>query len=200
MDAMVAALVGDVSRLDIHSPAYRRRIGDVEHMADREIVAMAEMSAHLLDRSASAMHGLGDGEAPVAKTLLELRRCVEELNPRSHDLAHAGPRKLLGVIPLRDRVDAYFAHYDRAQERMQGLVAALWEGAAGLARENAALAQEEEALWSEIEALREYSYMAGRLEAALLERIESLREPDPGRARTLTDEVLFSVRQRGRRS
>ena len=170
IDGLVAAFVDGISTLDVHGDEYHRRVDDIGAMADREIRATSDSSNRLLDRPTRAMSGLGEGNAPVAKGLLDLRRSVEELNPARHDLSHGGPRKLLGVIPFGDRVRTYFSRYQKAQSHIQGIVGSLREGGAELEKDNAAIAQEQKALWTQMETLRQYAYMAERLDEGLESR------------------------------
>jgi uncharacterized protein YaaN involved in tellurite resistance len=142
------------------------------------------------------MSGLGEENAPVARNLLDLRRSVEELNPARHDLSRGGPRKLLGVIPFGDRVRAYFSRYQKAQSHIQGIVGALREGGAELEKDNAAIGQEQKALWTQMETLRQYAYMAERLDQGLESRIAAVETQDPERAHVLREDILYPVRRR----
>ena len=97
---MVTTFVGGLRSVDVHGDDYRRRVDDIDGLADREIRSTADMSNRLLDRPTRAMRGLGQGDAPIAKSLLDLRRSVEELNPARHDLTQGGPRSS-SECPLR---------------------------------------------------------------------------------------------------
>jgi uncharacterized protein YaaN involved in tellurite resistance len=196
IDAMVATFIGGVRSIDVHGDDYRRRVDDIDSLADREIRTTSDMSNRLLDRPTRAMRGLGQGDAPIAKSLLDLRRSVEELNPARHDLTQGGPRKLLGVIPFGDRVRAYFAKYQKSQSHIEGIVGALREGGGELERDNAAIAQEQKALWSQMETLRQYAYMAEQLDTGLEAQINHVAIGDPERARVLQEDILYPVRRR----
>jgi uncharacterized protein YaaN involved in tellurite resistance len=195
IDAMVATFVGGLRAVDVHGDDYRRRVDDIDGLADREIRSTSDMSNRLLDRPTRAMSGLGQGDAPIAKSLLELRRS-EELNPAKHDLTQGGPRKLLGVVPFGDRVRAYFAKYQKSQSHIEGIVGALREGGAELEKDNAAIAQEQKALWSQMETLRQYTYMAEKLDTGLEAQINHLAIGDPERAKVLQEDILYPVRRR----
>src|SRR5436190_18566689 len=118
IDALVAAFIDSVTSLDSHGEDYRRRIADVNSIGDREIIATSEMSNRLLDRPVRAMTGILEGKAPIAKNLVELRHTVEDLNPARYDLVQMSPRKLLGVIPMGDRLRSYFDRYTKAQSHI----------------------------------------------------------------------------------
>jgi uncharacterized protein YaaN involved in tellurite resistance len=196
IDTMVAAFVGSLRSIDVHGDDYRRRVDDIDNLADREIRSTSDMSNRLLDRPARAMRGLGQGDAPIAKSLLDLRRSVDELNPAKHDLTQGGPRKLLGVVPFGDRVRAYFAKYEKSQSHIQGIVGALREGGAELEKDNAAIAQEQKALWSQMETLRQYTYMAEKLDTGLEAQINHVAIGDPERAKVLQEDILYPIRRR----
>jgi len=196
IDTMVAAFVGGLRSLDVHGDDYRRRVDDIDSLADREIRSTSDMSNRLLDRPARAMRGLGEGDTPIAKSLLDLRRSVDDLNPAKHDLTHGGPRKLLGVIPFGDRVRAYFAKYEKSQSHIEGIVGALREGSGELDKDNAAISQEQKALWSQMETLRQYAYMAEQLDTALEVQINHAAIGDPERAKVLREDILYPVRRR----
>jgi uncharacterized protein YaaN involved in tellurite resistance len=196
IDAVVAAFIDSISSLDAHGEEYRRRIADVNSIGEREVIATSEMSNRLLDRPVRAMTGILEGKAPIARNLVELRHTVEDLNPARYDLAQMSPRKLLGVIPLGDRLRNYFDRYTKAQSHIQAIIRALTESRNNLQADNAAIAQEERALWTEMETLRQYAYMARALDEALERRIDVLATTDAARGRTLREDVLFPVRHR----
>ena len=196
IDGVVTAFVDGITALDVHGDEYRRRVDDISALADREIRATSDTSNRLLDRPTRAMSGLGESNAPVARSLLDLRRTVEQLNPARHDLTKGGPRKVLGIIPFGDRVRAYFSRYQKAQTHIQGVVGALREGGSELEKDNAAIGQEQKALWTEMETLRQYAYMAEQLDSVLEARITAVEAEDPDRARVLREDVLFPVRRR----
>lgn len=195
IDTVVATFVDSVAVLDVHGDDYRRKIDDINGMAEREVRSTSDMSNRLLDRPVRAVGGLGNGNASVAKSLLELRRTVEELNPARYDLRSA-PRKLLGLVPFGDRLRAYFQRYQKAQSHIEGVVGALRDGSAELEKDNAAIGQEQKALWTQMETLRQYAYMAERLDDALEARISVLEADDPDRGRVLREDLLFPVRHR----
>ena len=196
IDALVAAFIDSVTSLDAHGDEYRRRIADVNSIGDREIIATSEMSNRLLDRPVRAMTGILEGKAPIARNLVELRHTVEDLTPARYDLAQMTPRKLLGVIPLGDRLRSYFDRYTKAQSHIQAIIRALTDSRNNLQADNAAIAQEERALWTEMETLRQYAYLARTLDEALERRIDTLATSDAARGRALREDVLFPVRHR----
>ena len=198
IDAMVADLVSSIITLDPNSAEYGRRITDINGLGEREIMATTQLSSRLLDRPLRALSGVVDGTSPIAQDLLELRRIVADLDPARYDLVRLRGPRFLGLFRGRDRLRSYFDRYANSQGRIQAIIRELAEGRTNLVADSAALAQDDRVLATEMETLRQYAYMAQALDGALERRIGELRAADPERARSLRDDVLFSVRQRHR--
>ncbi len=198
--ARIDALVGRFveGALAPWAGAARRAATEVGRLGEREILATTHTTARLLDGPLRAVGGALDGRADVSRALADLREAIDELDPARYDLASSAPRRLLGFVPLPDRLTDYFGRYDRAQGRLRALIATLTEERAGLIRENAVIEQATRSLAAQVAALDEYAAMAGRIDEALAARIDALEAAggDPERARLLRADVLFSVRQR----
>ena len=162
-------------------------------MGDVDIRAAAESSNRLLKSPVRALQegGLSEGST-VGKTLLELRRTVEDLDPKEA----TGPKKLLGMIPFGDKIEDYFRKYQSAQSHLDGILHALRDGQDELGKDNAALNLEKQHLWEAMGRLNQYVYVAERLDARLSAAIAELEATDPDKAKALREDVLFYVRQK----
>jgi uncharacterized protein YaaN involved in tellurite resistance len=197
IDGIVNSFVSQVVTVDVHDPAYTRKVRDVDTMGSKEITASSEVSNRLLDRPVRAMGtGIFDNKSPVAKGLVDLRHTVEDLDPEKNDLHHGGARKLLGMIPFGDHLRNYFDKYKSAQSHINGIIESLKDGEDELIKDSADIEQEKQNLWTDMQALRQYSYMAEKLDAALEAKIDSIKSSDPDRAKALQNDVLFAVRQK----
>ncbi|MGH7686247.1 MAG: toxic anion resistance protein [Candidatus Dormibacteria bacterium] len=197
IDGMVSGYVDRVVHLDVHDSAYATSVHDVDTMGASEITASSEVSNHLLDRPVRAMGtGIFDNHSPVAKGLVDLRHTVEDLDPAKNDLSHGGARKLLGMIPFGDRLRSYFDKYKSAQSHINGIIGSLRDGEDELVKDNADIDQEKQNLWSDMQSLRQYAYMANKLDSALSTRIAEIQTTDAAKAKALQNDVLFAVRQK----
>jgi uncharacterized protein YaaN involved in tellurite resistance len=132
----------------------------------------------------------------VSTSLLQLRRQIDSLNPASQGDLFA-PRKILGmVLPFGDRLRAYFAKYQSSQGQINAIVAALESGQGELVKDNTDLDQEKQNLWQTMERLRQYIYLAQKLDNSLTERISKVEAKDPERAKILREDMQFYVRQK----
>ncbi len=189
LDQKVADYVDSVVTLDVHSPAFTAKADDVRTMGNEEIRASAETSNKLLASPVRAMQKSGD-TGKVATTLLDLRRTVEDLDPKQA----TGVKKLLGMIPFGDRLRDYFHKYESAQSHIDAILKALLDGQDELRKDNAALDQEKMHLWETMQRLAQYAYVAEHLDKALEAKIAAIDDAD--KAKVLRDDVLYAVRQK----
>src|SRR3954467_2269657 len=189
VDSYLQGLLGTAA----NSPDFSRRSDDVRSMGDAEIRRAAESSNRLLKTPVKALQegGLSEGYK-VGNTLLELRRTVEDLDPKGAQ----GTRKVLGMIPFGDRLSDYFRKYQSAQGHLNAIMKALYDGQDELRRDNAALNQEKQQLWDAMGRLNQYVYIAERLDARLSAAIAELDATDPEQAKAMRQDVLFYVRQK----
>ncbi len=192
LDEKVTGFLDSVMELDVHSPQFTEKADDVREMGSAEIRASAETSNKLLNSPVRAMQQQGDGTAKVATTLLDLRRTIEDLDPKQA----TGVKKLLGLIPFGDKLRDYFRKYESAQSHLDAILKALLDGQDELRKDNAALEQEKIHLWETMQRLAQYSYVAEHLDAALAAKIVEVEATDPDKAKALRDDVLFAVRQK----
>jgi uncharacterized protein YaaN involved in tellurite resistance len=191
LDEKVAAYVDSVVTLDVHSPAFTAKADDVRTMGNDEIRASAETSNKLLASPVRAMQKSGD-TGKVATTLVDLRRTVEDLDPKQA----TGAKKLLGMIPFGDKLRDYFHKYESAQSHIDAILKALLDGQDELRKDNAALDQEKVHLWETMQRLAQYAYVAEHLDAALAKKIGEIEASDADKAKVLRDDVLYGVRQK----
>jgi uncharacterized protein YaaN involved in tellurite resistance len=190
LDQKVNEYVDSIMQLDVHSPSFSAKAGDVRTMGDDDIRAAAETSNKLLNAPVRAMQR-GEG-GNVANTLLDLRKTVESLDPAEA----SGVKKLLGIIPFGDKVIDYFRKYESAQKHLDAIVKALYDGQDELRKDNAALNLEKQNLWDTMARLNQYIYVAERLDAQLSAKVAELQIAEPERAKALSEDVLFYVRQK----
>ena len=191
LDQKVADYVDSVVTLDVHSPVFTAKADDIRTMGNDEIRASAETSNKLLASPVRAMQKSGD-TSKVSATLVDLRRTIEDLDPKQA----TGVKKLLGMIPFGDKLRDYFHKYESAQSHLDAILKALLDGQDELRKDNAGLDQEKVHLWETMQRLAQYTYVAERLDDALTTKIAEIEASDPDKARALRDDVLYTVRQK----
>jgi len=193
LDAKVDGYLQALMTAEPKSPTFDAKATDVRTMGDADIRRAAESSNRLLRTPVKVLKEGGLSETgKVGKTLLDLRRTVEDLDPSQAK----GAKKVLGMIPFGDKVTDYFRKYQSAQSHLDGILHALRDGQDELQKDNTALTMEKQNLWDSMGRLNQYVYIAERLDARLTAEIATLEASDPEKASALKQDVLFYVRQK----
>jgi len=196
LDQMVSTYLEAVTSLDTHDQAFAARVNDIAKLGDDDIRASAQVSNRLLDKPMAEMSQGGISQTSnVTKSLLSLRKTVEDLDPQKQGNL-LSPRKLLGVIPYGDRLSDYFHKYQSSQGHINAIIVSLYDGQDELRRDNADIEQEKVNLWATMGRLRQYAYLAEQLDKGLTAKIAEVEASDPDRAKTLKEDLLFPVRQK----
>ncbi|MFF4446793.1 toxic anion resistance protein [Streptomyces sp. NPDC001502] len=188
--------VGSLAAIDARSPEFAQRIGEVAGLGQADIRSAAQQSNRMLERAVRSLgpDGGGDAQARVAGSLVELRRTVEDLDPR--DTPAKGARKLLAKLPGGNKFRDHVAKYASSQATLNKIVGSLRSGQDELRRDNAALHTERSRLWETMGKLQEYAVLTEALDSAVEQRVAEAEHTDPGAADALRADVLFPVRQK----
>ncbi|MEU3687347.1 toxic anion resistance protein [Streptomyces narbonensis] len=195
MSRRAAEYVTTLEGLDPRSPDFSGRIGEIAALGAGEMRSAAQQSNRMLDRTVRSL-GTGapggDARTRVGASLVELRRTVEDLDPR--DTPGKGIKGLLAKLPGGNKLRDHVAKYASSQATLNRIVGSLRGGQDELRRDNAALQTERARLWETMGKLQEYAVLTEALDAAVEERVALT--PDPAQADALRADVLFPVRQK----
>jgi len=194
------AFIAGLEGLDPRAPEFGAKLADVSNMGRDDIRSAAAVTNRMLERPVAALEaakGNGDEADPqrkVAKTLIDLRLTIEDLDPSKNE---GGLRKfLMDLIPFRKQIQGYFAKYASAQSQLDKILRALQNGQDALLKDNAAVEGEKVRLWDTMNRLQEYAVLTAALDAQLEDEIESVRVSDTAKADQLTSDLLFAIRQK----
>jgi uncharacterized protein YaaN involved in tellurite resistance len=193
LDAKVDSFMTALGSAQVGSPEFAAQAENVRTMGDADIRKAAETSSRMLEKPVTALKegGIAQGSA-VGKTLLDLRRTVEDLDPSQA----SGAKKFLDFLPFGDKITDYFRKYQSAQTQLNGILHSLRSGQDELQKDNVSLNLEKTNLWAVMGRLNQYVYVAERLDAKLAAKIAELELSDPEAAKKLNQDVLFYVRQK----
>jgi uncharacterized protein YaaN involved in tellurite resistance len=184
--------VRSLAALDARSPEFAGKVGEIAALGAGEMRSAAAQSNRMLERTVRSLPDKGgDAQSQVAGSLVELRRVVEDLDPR--DLPAGKGRKLLSRLPGGNRLRDHVAKYATAQGTLNRIVGSLRGGQDELRRDSAALQTERVRLWETMGKLQEYVVLTEALDTAVEAHIAAA---DPRQADTLRADVLFPVRQK----
>ena len=131
--------VEDLAALDPRSPEFHSKIGQVSGLGDGEMRASAQAANRMLNRSVAALAGAkgesADAQKRVAGGLVELRRTVEDLDPK--DVGKLTGRKLLSKLPFGRSLRDFVSRYQSANVNINKIVSSLRSGQDELRRDMA---------------------------------------------------------------
>lgn len=196
LDAQVARFIDDITQHDSQHPQFKEAVERIHSMGSKDIQASAAVSNRMLDRPVGSLrNGLFDKGAQIGQSLIDLRHQVEDLDPsKQGDLFSA--RKLLGLIPLGNKLIAYFERYQSSQSHLNAIIESLKRGKDELLRDNTAIEQEKVNLWTLMERLEKYVHIGKALDGQLDAKARALETTDPEKARVIREEMLFYSRQK----
>jgi uncharacterized protein YaaN involved in tellurite resistance len=196
LDQKATQFASELGDMDTHSAEFQTKLKAIYDMGSEDIRDAASVSNRLLDKPTKAMDsGVFDKTSDVSTSLVQLRRTVEDLDPSRQGLFTK--KHFWDLIPFfGNRVRDYFAKYQSAQSHLNAIIDALLRGQDELQQDNASIEQEKANLWQTMANLRQYAYLAQKLDAALSAKIAQVQTTDPDKAKTLQEDGLFYVRQK----
>ncbi|MFG2450648.1 toxic anion resistance protein [Streptomyces sp. NPDC048512] len=195
MARRAAEYIEGLAVLDARSPEFAGKVGEIAGLGSSEMRGAAAQSNRMLERTIRSLPSTGeDAQSHVAGSLVELRRVVEDLDPR--DLSASKGRRFLSKLPGGNRLRDHVAKYASAQGTLNKIVGSLRGGQDELRRDNAALQTERVRLWETMGTLQEYVVLTRALDGAVEDHIAGVDTTDPAQADTLRSDVLFPVRQK----
>jgi uncharacterized protein YaaN involved in tellurite resistance len=197
LNKRVEEFINLVLNSDVQSDEFKAQVESIHTMGNAEIKQASSMSNRFLERPVNSMgeNGIFGDRSPVAASLINLRETVEGLDPsKKGDLLT--PRKLLGFIPLGNKLTGYFRQYQSAQTHIQQILQSLYNGQDELRKDNAAVEVEKTKLWETMGRMEQYVYLGKQIDSELEARLAQIEGQHPEKARVVREEMLFYVRQK----
>lgn len=175
---------------DVHSEDFKSKLDSAFRLGREEISNAASlMSGHFMEKNF-----VGVEDSAAYKAIAELRGQLDELNPgKEGDLLQ--PKKLLGIIPLGNKLQAYFRKYQSASKQLKTTLEQLYAARDDMQRDAIEIENVKTKLWEAMHKLKAATYFSVELDKNIAAKVESLKTADPLRARALEQEVLFYARQ-----
>ena len=191
LDRRVAQFVDELAALDSNSPDFGKKVDQLTAMGRKEIAEAAGASNRFLDRPVKAI----DSDTGIGADLTELRRTVEDLDPKENSKSFSG-RKLLGIIPFGRSINNYFDKYRSAQTHISAILVRLGNGKDELLMDNAAIDTERAGLWKTMHKLEQMIHISRTLDMQLEDKANELDATEPAKAKAIRETALFYTRQR----
>lgn len=190
VDEQVRRFIEALEKEDLHSEPFKAKLDSAFQLGRQEI----SIAAGLMQGSLMQRNFVGATDTPAYKAIAAIRGQLDELNPgKDGDLLQ--PRKLLGIIPFGNKLEAYFRKFESASSQLQTAMTQLYAAKDDLQKDVIDIEATRGKLWDAMQALAAAARFARTLDARLAERVEQLKASDPLKAKALEQEVLFYARQ-----
>ena len=190
VDAQVMRFIDALASEDLHSDAFKQRLDGAFALGKEEI----SNAAGLMTGRFMTQNFVGVEDSAAYKAIAAIRGELDELNPgKDGDLMQ--PRKLLGLIPFGNKLEAYFRKYQSAADQLKTSMGQLYSARDDLQKDVIEIEATRSKLWDAMTKLSAANRFATQLDTRLEERVKSLEASDPQRAQALRQEVLFYARQ-----
>ncbi|MEX8501454.1 MAG: toxic anion resistance protein [Leptothrix ochracea] len=190
IDDQVLRFIDALSTEDLHSDAFRSRLDSAFALGKEDI----SNASNLMQGRFMQRNFVGVEDSPAFKAIQDIRAQLDELNPGNKgDLLQ--PRKLLGLIPFGNKLEAYFQKYQSAAEQIKTSMSQLYAARDDMQKDVIDIEATRAKLWEAMTKLASAARFATQLDTRLDEKVRSLEAADPQRAQALRQEVLFYARQ-----
>jgi uncharacterized protein YaaN involved in tellurite resistance len=192
---MAEAFVADVLAATGAEQVEHRHRQAVDEMG-MDVQRQAAHRSKMLEAPIRKLAHQGDEGGPVARSLVDLRTRMEDLDPQRHNLSRDGLTRILGLIPgIGSPLQRYFRKFETAQEALDAILEDLAGGKEMLRRDNVSLSDDQASLRASLEQLRRQIGLGRLIDQRLVEELDGLSADDP-RRRFIEEELLFPLRQR----
>jgi uncharacterized protein YaaN involved in tellurite resistance len=176
VDEQVQRFIAALEKEDLHSEPFKAKLDSAFQLGRQEI----SIAANLMQGSLMQRNFVGATDTPAYKAIAAIREQLDELNPgKDGDLLQ--PRKLLGLIPFGNKLEAYFRKFESAASQLQTSMTQLYAAKDGIQKDVIDIEATRGKLWEAMQSLAAAARFARTLDTRLAERVEQ--------------EVLFYARQ-----
>jgi uncharacterized protein YaaN involved in tellurite resistance len=190
VDDQVSRFVDGLLSEDVGSDAFKAKLDSAFALGKEEIsIAAGLMQGRFMQRN---FVGVEDG--PAFKAIQQMRVHLDELNP-GNDGDLLQPRKLLGLIPFGNKLQAYFRKFQSAGAQLQKSLEQIYAARDDMQRDVVEIEATRTKLWDAMQKLASAVRFAQALDTRISERLLAIKASDPTRAKALEQEVLFYARQ-----
>ena len=162
VDDQVRRFIDALEKEDLHSEPFKARLDSAFQLGRQEIsLAAGLMQGRLLQRNF-----VGAADTPAYQAISAIRAQLDDLNPgKDGDLLQ--PRKLLGLIPFGNKLEAYFRRYESAANQLQKSMNQLYAAKDDIQKDLIDIEATRGKLWDAMQALGAAARFARTLDSRL---------------------------------
>ncbi|MBC7398241.1 MAG: toxic anion resistance protein [Bdellovibrionales bacterium] len=162
-----------------------------------ELQKQAALQSDLLRKPMSALGKRSEDGGEVAKSLIDLKMQVEELNPNKLDFNSGWLSRTLGKLPgVGSPLQRYFSKYESAQTVISTIVQSLEQGRGQLQRDTITLTEDQKRMFETGKKLERAVQLGQLIDQKLQYKMDRETEAGSTEQKFIGEELLFPLRQR----
>ena len=197
LDQQASALVEKLIAID---PTQTKAAESAKHAIETMGLSLQEAASNrsaMLKEPIRKMQSHADDGGEVAKSLIDLKLKVEELDPGGLDLEAGWFTRTLGMIPgVGTPLKRYFTRFESSQTVIDAIVRSLENGKDQLSRDNVTLLQDQHFMRDVTRKLEKAVKLGQLLDQKLQYAVERELVAHPERLKFVQEELIFPLRQR----
>lgn len=190
-------LVARILNTEMNDDTSRREVKNaVENMGLQLQKESAHRSAMLKQPLSRLMQDSKDG-GEVARSLIDLKVQVEDLDPMQFDLNGGWFTRILGYIPgMGTPMKRYFSRFESASTSIDSIISSLEKGKEQLKRDNITLTDDQKRMRDLTIKLEKTIKLGNVIDKKLQSELDNTLTQDDPRYKFISEELLFPLRQR----
>jgi uncharacterized protein YaaN involved in tellurite resistance len=197
LDSKADAFVSALLELKAEDPAEAAQGRDAASAVGADVQKKAARASEMLKQPLSTLAKRAEDGGPVAKSLVDLKMQVEELDPGKIDFEAGWLTRTLGRLPgVGSPLKRYFTKYESAQTVISTVVRSLTDGKEQLGRDNTTLSEDQKNMRDMTFKLERAISLGKLIDAKLQYKLDRETEPGTPRQKFIAEELLFPLRQR----
>ncbi len=197
LEAQAEDVVARIMSTDLNDNAGQEQVKAAVETIGMNLQREAARRSAMLKQPLTKMMNDSEEGSTVAKSLIDLKMQVEDLDPAQINLEAGWVTRVLGYIPgVGTPVKRYFSRFESASTSIDAIINSLEGGREQLKRDNVTLTADQQAMRDLTHKLDRTIQLAQLIDRQLQGRLDTeILQEDP-RHKFIAEEVLFPLRQR----
>lgn len=197
LEAQAEDVVARIVSTDLNDGASQDQVKAAVETIGMNLQKEAARRSAMLQQPLSKMMQDSEEGGAVARSLIDLKMQVEDLDPAQVNLEAGWATRLLGYIPgVGTPVKRYFSRFESASTTIDAIINSLESGREQLKRDNVTLGSDQQAMRDLTHKLDRTIQLAQLIDKQLQGRLDNEILQDDPRHKFISEEVLFPLRQR----
>jgi uncharacterized protein YaaN involved in tellurite resistance len=197
LEAQAEDVVARIVATDLNDSAGQEQVKAAVETIGMNLQKEAARRSAMLQQPLSKMMQDSEEGGTVARSLIDLKMQVEDLDPAQINLDAGWATRLLGYIPgVGTPVKRYFSRFESASTTIDAIINSLESGREQLKRDNVTLSADQQAMRDLTYKLARTVQLAQLIDGQLQSRLDNEILLDDPRHKFISEEVLFPLRQR----